>query len=199
MTSRAADSAQSAAPAAQADTDFGNTLADASGEPPEYSVSPLLRQLFPGGSLPAAGFSCEPQDPVSPLLRQLFPGVSVAAEPVPAPPAPPTAEELFGPSPWLANPTEKLPDGRELSLNPYYFATPETAAVVAGMLGGEVVEMNMFTAEGSPVAQQQPNQMVRMPDGRLVNAGLVASYYDLGLPQSYIDQLVADIESPHFC
>ena len=41
------------------------------------------------------------------------------------------------------------------------------------------------------VAQQQATQMVRLPDGRLINPGLVASFYTHGYPQSYIDMMIA--------
>ena len=69
-----------------------------------------------------------------------------------------------------------------------YFATASTAAQVAQMLGGTVTESNAL----APNAQEQPNYMVQMPDGRSINAGLVASFYSHGYPQSYVDGLVAD-------
>ncbi len=133
----------------------------------------------------AVGSSPSPQTPSSARTETL-----AADPPAEGPVAPPTAEALFGQQPWLANPTESLPDGGVLSLNPWWFATPQTAARVAAMLGGVVVEKNDFTAAGSPVQQQQPNQMVQLPDGRLINAGIVASLYTHGFPQSFIDQVV---------
>jgi hypothetical protein len=98
---------------------------------------------------------------------------------------------VFGASPWLANPTGKNPDGSTFSYNPWYFATPQAATQVAQMLGGTVVASNEFTAPGSPFVQQQPNLMVKMPDGRMINAGLIASFYSHGYPQSYINTLIA--------
>ena len=83
------------------------------------------------------------------------------------------------------------PNGTLFSYNPIYFATPDAAAHVARMLGGKVVETNEFTSIGSPFVQQQPNQMVQMPDGRMINAGLVAAFYTHGYPQSYINGLIA--------
>ena len=59
------------------------------------------------------------------------------------------------------------------------------------MVGGTVVQSNQFTPSGGAFNQQQPNEMVRLPDGRLINPGLVASFYTHGYPQSYIDQMVA--------
>ncbi|PWU01376.1 MAG: hypothetical protein C5B51_22955 [Terriglobia bacterium] len=83
------------------------------------------------------------------------------------------------------------PDGSLFNYNPIYFATPDAAAKVAQMLGGKVVETTEFTAPGSPFVQQQPNRMIQMPNGRMVNAGLVAAFYSHGYPQSYIDGLIA--------
>jgi hypothetical protein len=104
----------------------------------------------------------------------------------------PTPESVFGGSPWLANPVGTNPDGSQFSYNPWYFATPQAATQVAQMLGGTVVSQNEFTSPGSPFVQQQPNLMVQMPDGRLINAGLVASFYAHGYPQSYINTLISN-------
>ena len=103
----------------------------------------------------------------------------------------PTPESAFGASPWMANPVGKNPDGTLFGYNPWYFATPQAAEQVAQMLGGTVVASNEFTAAGSPFVQQQPNLMVEMADGRRINAGLVASFYAHGYPQSYINTLIA--------
>lgn len=93
----------------------------------------------------------------------------------------------------MANPVGKNPDGTLFGYNPWYFATRQAAAQVAQMLGGTVVASNEFTAIGSPFVQQQPNLMVQMPDGRMINAGLVASIYAHGYPQSYINQVIAAV------
>ena len=116
-------------------------------------------------------------------------GAAPAATPTP-PPAP-TAESVFGANPWETNPTGRNPNGTLYSYNPLYFASAAAAAKVAQMLGGSVVETNDFTAPGSPFVQLQPNRMVQMPDGRMVNAGLIAAFYTHGYPQSYIDGLIA--------
>ena len=131
-------------------------------------------------------------DSEAPDFRALFTGVPTpeTAKPVTQNSAP-TAESVFGPNPWLTNPTGIGPAG-VYSYNPIYFATPQTAAKVASMLGGKVVADNQFTAGGA-FAQQQANQMVELPDGRQVNAGLVAAFYTHGYPQSYIDQMIAGV------
>ena len=108
----------------------------------------------------------------------------VVTEPVMAP----TAESLFGPNPWISNPGGTGPAG-SYGYNKYYFATPETAAKVAQILGGRVVATNDLTPYG-PFVQNQPNQMVQMPDGRLINAGIIASYYDRGASQQSVDALI---------
>jgi hypothetical protein len=104
-------------------------------------------------------------------------------------PLAPTAQSLFGASPWSTGAGGTGPAG-SYSYNPYYFATPATAAKVAQMLGGKVVAMNDITPLG-PFQQNQPNQMVLMPDGRLINAGLVAGFYDHGFTQQTVDKMIA--------
>jgi len=136
-------------------------------------------------------------------LQAIFPGVpadwAAAQDPAQdpaqdaAPTAAPTMESVFGSQPFLDNPVETLPDGSSSSLNPIWFATPETAATVATMLGGTVVQSDQFTAPGSVVQQQQPNEMVQLSNGTLINAGQVAWLYDHGLPQSYIDATINDM------
>ena len=128
-------------------------------------------------------------------LQALFPDKGSTNTPaeVQADPGPPTAEQVFGPNPWLTNPTGMAPDGSIYGYNPQYFATPETASKVAAMVGGKVVEMNAFTnAPGTTFTQQQPNEMVQLPNGGLINPGLVAGFFTHGYPQSLVDQMVAN-------
>jgi hypothetical protein len=114
--------------------------------------------------------------------------------------APPTAESVFGPNVWMTDPIGLTPDGASFGDNPFYFATQSTAQTVAQMVGGTVVAKNMFTQPGNAFVQQQPNYMVQMPNGALINPGLVASFYTLGFPQSQINtmigQEVANTPSP---
>ena len=118
-------------------------------------------------------------------------GNPTSVNPPAANPAP-TAESVFGANPWMTNPTGVGPNGQTYGYNPFYFATPDTAAKVAQMVGGTVVQSNQFTGNGGAFTQQQPNLMVQMPDGGLINPGLVASFYTHGYPQSYVDQLVSN-------
>ncbi len=156
---------------------------------PAATTSPVVHRQTPKSSTPPAT-----ADPV-PDFRSLFTPkpssttASVLQQPVQSPS--PTAESAFGPNPWLSNPTGVGPDGTPYGYNPFYFATPDTAAKVAQMVGGTVVQSNQFTGNGGAFTQQQPNQMVQLANGKLINPGLVASFYTHGYPQYYVDQLVA--------
>jgi hypothetical protein len=125
-------------------------------------------------------------------FRALFSGTPApAASATSVPTPPPTAESVFGANPWIANPGGTAPNGVKYGYNPLYFATPATAAKVAQMVGGKVVAINAITGDGGFV-QNQPNQMVQLPNGGMLNAGLIASFYDHGYPQSYIDRLISN-------
>jgi hypothetical protein len=128
-------------------------------------------------------------------LRVLFPGTPAdwVVTPDAAPSNVPTMESVFGAQPFLDNPIETLPDGSSYNLNPIWFATPATAAKAAAMLGGTVVECDEFTAPTSIVQQQQPNQMVQLPNGTLINPGQVAWLFNHGYQQSYIDARMNDM------
>jgi hypothetical protein len=126
------------------------------------------------------------------LFTQKISPTATVPTPQPAPSPSPTAESVFGASPWLANPTGVGPNNTSYGYNPFYFGSPDTAAKVAQMVGGTVVQSNQFTGTGGAFTQQQPNQMVQLPDGRMINPGLIASFYTHGYPQSYVDTLVAN-------
>ncbi|MBI1848925.1 MAG: hypothetical protein HYR85_01135, partial [Planctomycetes bacterium] len=101
----------------------------------------------------------------------------------------PTAQSVFGEHVWLDSPSGAGPNNSHWSYNPIYFATPETAQRIAAMVGGTVVEANSLAPNG-PMKQLVPNQMIQLPDGHLVNAGLIADFYNHGYPQYYVDFLV---------
>ena len=103
----------------------------------------------------------------------------------------PTVESVFGENPFVTDPAPggSGPMGLKYSYNPTYFATPTTAAIVAKAIGGQVVAMNAITPFG-PFQQNQPNLMVQLTDGPLLNAGVIANLFSHGYPQSYIDQLI---------
>ena len=102
------------------------------------------------------------------------------------------AGPLFGPNPWLGDPTANGPNGSVTHENPIYFATQQTAQTVAQMLGGTVVQsVQILTAPGSPFQQNEPNNMVQLPNGGLVNPGFIADLYTHGWNQTFINQQIA--------
>lgn len=102
----------------------------------------------------------------------------------------PTAQAVFGPNPWVSNPGGMAPNGVAYSYNPAYFATRATADKLAQMYGGTVVEMDAITPYG-PFQQNQKNEMIRFSNGNVVNAGILASYFDRGMTQAQIDEAIA--------
>lgn len=107
----------------------------------------------------------------------------------------PTPEEVFGASPFMSNPQGQFVDGnngqlRTYGFHPRYFATEAAAKQLAQQFGGTVVARNAICNDGRFV-QMQPNYMLQLPNGREVNAGIVADFYNHGYPQSYVDRLIA--------
>jgi len=147
--------------------------------------------VHPPRTSSAAAGAVTAGDPPGPSFLSLFqsPPTAPAAVPV-APTPPPTAESVFGDNPWIASPTGTSPTST-YSMNPYYFATADTAQKVAQMLGGKVVAMDAYTVPGLFV-QNQPNQLVELPNGKLINPGIIASFYTHGYSQATVDQMVAN-------
>lgn len=104
----------------------------------------------------------------------------------------PTVESMFGSNPWMENPGGVGPTG-SYSYNPMQFATRATAEKLAQMYGGTVVETDAMTPYG-PFKQNQPNELIQFPNGTVLNAGLMVSYFNRGYTQDQVDQFVkADI------
>lgn len=102
----------------------------------------------------------------------------------------PTAESVFGANPWMTNTSGSTPLGQSYGFNSLYFATDTTAEKVAQLLGGKVVQENALCGDNGVFLQQQKNNMIELPNGRIVNAGLIANFYNHGYTQSYIDTLI---------
>jgi hypothetical protein len=139
---------------------------------------------------PGAGSSGDPAAD----FRALFTSRSNPPTPYTPPPPPPsnlapTAQSLFGANPWMSNPGGQAPNGVTYGYNPYYFATAETAAKVAQMVGGTVVQENALTPAG-PFQQNMPNYMVKLPNGREIYAGMFASFFDHGYTQDFVNRLI---------
>jgi len=93
----------------------------------------------------------------------------------------PTAQQLFGPNPWMTDPA---PGFGQFLYSIYYFATAATAALVC-----EIIELGAALPRGSCKVvevldinpqQNQPNQMIQLPDSSISprNAGLIAQFFD---------------------
>lgn len=170
---------------------------------PASAAAPLASPAMPASS---AATTAAPS--FTELFASIAAGTTVASTaspaggpPIPVPAASVTspsqaadgpAGPLFGVNPWAADPTGSGP-GPTTHYNPIYFATPQTAQTVAQMVGGSVVSMNeITTSPGSPFQQNQPNLMVKLPNGGLINPGLVADIYTHGWNQAFVNQQVAN-------
>lgn len=126
-------------------------------------------------------------------FRALFTSHSSPPTPsIPVAPKPPvpSAQDVFGSNPWIENPGGVAPNGVTYGYNPEYFATRATADKLAQMYGGTVEETNAITPFG-PFKQNQMNEMIRFPNGNVVNAGILAAYFNRGLTQVQIDSAIS--------
>ena len=158
------------------------------------TTAPSFTAVFAAISAAATAAGTTVATTAPPTAGSTTPAAAAAAAPVAAPadttddPAGP----LFGANPWLTDPTGSGP-GPVTNYNPIYFATPQTAQTVAQMVGGTVVSEQVFTpSPGSPFQQNEPNLMVQLPNGGLVNPGLVADIYTHGWNQTFVNQQVAN-------
>jgi hypothetical protein len=108
-------------------------------------------------------------------FRQLFgggsPAPSVVSTPAPAVPVNPPFVPSFR--------TATVTDGVNVwGLNSDYFATKDTAQWIANKYGtGQVIE-TPFEGSGGPFAASANEYQIKMADGRTVNAGILAGYYE---------------------
>jgi hypothetical protein len=131
-------------------------------------------------------------NPANPIVPKTTPATGSTSATAAVTTTPPTPQSVFGANVWMTDPIGLNPDGSSFQYNPIYFATQSTAATVAKMIGGTVVSDNEFTQPaGNVFVQQQPNYMVKMPNGAMINPGLVASFYSFGFSQSQINTMVA--------
>jgi hypothetical protein len=161
---------------------------DISASPGNPAPAADFRTVLKNQSVPAAAGTVSPPGTIG-TVTPWSPAAVVTLPAATTSPMAPTAQSLFGANPWSTDAGGSGPNG-SYSYNPYYFSTPQTAAKVAQMLGGTVVAMDAITPFG-PFKQNQPNQMVQMPDGKLINAGLVAGFYDHGYTQHMVDKMIA--------
>ena len=151
---------------------------------PQKSGLAVLATPTPSTSIPAASTtSANTSTPANAAVTPWTPANSTG------PHSAPSAQDLFGAHPWLENPTGFGPNGITWSYNPAYFATRQTAETVANMVGGTVVEQKQICPTG-PLQQSQPNEMVQLANGKMINAGLFADMFTHGYPQYYVDKMV---------
>lgn len=146
-----------------------------------------------GGSTTTSGTPA-PTGPSQAALDfiSLFTAPPVTGTPPPAtPPASPapTPQSVFGDQVWVQHPTGVGPGGSSFNYNPIYFATQSTAQKVAALVGGTVIQTNTL-ASGGGFQQSTPNEMVQLPNGKLINPGLVADFFNHGYPDSYIQRMI---------
>ena len=116
-------------------------------------------------------------------LRQLFGALSAA--PVVAPVAP--ADPPFTPA--FRSATGSTAVGADVqitwNLNSNYFATKETAQWIANKYGtGEVIEAP-FAGAGGLFTASANEFHIKLKDGREVNAGILAGYYERNPPDKF--------------
>jgi len=151
----------------------------------KHEVAPAAASVTPTPAPPAATGRIGTENP----WTVTTPGAPAPATPSTTSQMAPTAGSLFGANPWVADAGGTGPNG-DYGYNRCYFATPATAAKVAQMLGGTVVKADDITPFG-PFKKNQPNLMVQLPNGKRVNAGLVAGFYSHGYTQQAVNQMIA--------
>jgi hypothetical protein len=177
VSAAAPDSSQTAASGKKlVHTPFGDVMVDEQSKPDFYALFHT--------TAPAAN--------ATPTATVTAPAAHNPASADPAAPAAPTLESTFGSQPFLENPGGTGPRGAKWDYNPIYFATQATADKVASLVGGTVVEKNDITS-GGPFQQSAPNELIQFTDGRTINAGLIANFFNHGYPQSYIDSLLKNV------
>jgi|SRR5579863_2716698 len=67
--------------------------------------------------------------------------------------------------------------GGSSALNPIYFATPATAQWIANKYGNGEVVAKPYDATGGPYSANGTEYYIQLQSGKLVNAGLLADYY----------------------
>ena len=146
-----------------------------------------LKSDPPGEGQNSAPGTPSSQNPAAGAVPPAAAGAS-AADPVPSKP--------FAPLYRSATVTLTAGVPASWSLNPNYFASRETADWVAKKYGtGEVVELP-FGGDGGPFQASEKEFHIKLPNGRTVNAGILAAYYDRN-PESRFpgvaDRLIKDV------
>jgi len=143
----------------------------------------------------AASFQPSLSAPVTRLPLPFSATAPVSPSPTPSPSAPkaPNADWPYpdlGPHPFMSSPSGSGPNGR-FGFNSTYFPTLATSKAIAQMLGGKVVPQNaILSAPGSHFTQNQPNYMIELPNGNIINPGPIAQAIHLRQSRTMIDAII---------
>jgi hypothetical protein len=192
------------------------------GAPPSYNsigsgvpvgaprTAPAPMQVDPAVANSTASYQSPalPQSSFQANFANLFgggaPGVSnpaPAGQTSPAPTANTIDPSAWGNNPFVSNPTgtnnyaagSSPLAGQTTNYNPAYFATPQTAQQIAGAAGGTVTQGNDLTpSAGSPFTLNQLENMVTLPNGNTVNAGILANIYSNGYGSNITDNVLSN-------
>ena len=101
-----------------------------------------------------------------------------------------TCMDIFGTDdPWL-DPTVTGPKGTQ-PLGAEYYAKPQTAAIVASIIGGVVTTDDPFAdVAGDPFRASNPMEFVQLSSGPMLNAGLIAGFFTHGYHQSQLEGMI---------
>jgi hypothetical protein len=107
----------------------------------------------------------------------------VAIAPPAAQPEPPSTDTPFVPQFLTDVKVINAYTGESQALNPAYFATRDTAQYIADKFGtGKVIEQP-YAGPAGPYGATATEYYIQVPNGRTVNAGLLADYYQR-MPES---------------
>ena len=122
------------------------------------SAAPATLVTTPQSQVPGTGLD----------IRQLFSGLPASIVTAPA-------DATFVPTFRAAIVTDGV---SQWALNHDYFATKDTAQWIANKYGtGQVIE-TPFGGSGGPFAASANEYHIKLADGRTVNAGILAGYYE---------------------
>jgi len=102
--------------------------------------------------------------------------------------------QTYFPNAWISDPTESTPLG-PAHLSQYWYANPTAAATMAAIVGGVVAAYpGMGVSAGDPDQPNQPNLMIVLPNGGMINAGqAILTFFNFG--PSALGAIIANLQS----
>lgn len=98
-------------------------------------------------------------------------------------------------NPYQSNPGYSGPDASfNGGYNPLWFGSDAAGSIAQKLFPGSSLysENSVTNAPGSPIQQNQPNSMLRLPNGQSINVGYLASLYGHGLSGGALDQYIGN-------